>query len=224
MARRATARALESKRWDKMPEIRVVNIRNQEVGTLSLRDEIFNVPIRPTLLHEVVVMQQNNRRQGTAATKTRGLVSGGGRKPWKQKGTGRARSGSNRSPVWVGGGTVFGPQPRDYGYTMPRKKVRAALLSALSSKVQENQLVVVDAMEVPGQKTKEAAKIFRDLGIRERALLVATPQEIERIKRGVRNLSWLTVLPVERLNVYDLLRCGSVIMTRDSVATLQEGG
>ncbi|MBI4714952.1 MAG: 50S ribosomal protein L4, partial [Nitrospirae bacterium] len=109
-------------------------------------------------------------------------------------------------------------------YTMPRKKVRAALFSALSSKVQESQLVVVDALEVPGQKTKEAAKIFRDLGIRERALLVATPMEIERIKRGVRNLSWLTVLSVERLNVYDLLRCGSVIMTRDSVATLQEGG
>ncbi|MBI4714394.1 MAG: 50S ribosomal protein L4, partial [Nitrospirae bacterium] len=158
-----------------MPEIRMVNIRNQEVGTLSLRDEIFNVPIRPTLLHEVVVMQQNNRRQGSAATKTRGLVSGGGKKPWKQKGTGRARSGSSRSPVWVGGGTVFGPQPRDYGYTMPRKKVRAALFSALSSKVQESQLVVVDALEVSGQKTKEAAKIFRDLGIRERALLVATP-------------------------------------------------
>ncbi|MBI5196995.1 MAG: 50S ribosomal protein L4 [Nitrospirae bacterium] len=207
-----------------MPQIRVVDIQNKEVGNLRLSENVFAVPVNKALLHEVVVMQRNNERQGTVATKTKGLVSGGGKKPWKQKGTGRARSGSSRSPVWRGGGTIFGPLPRDYAYRLPKQKIQAALRSALSSRLEEGRLVVLEKFDLAVPKTREAVQVFKNLGFVEDVLLVVTGTERESILRGVNNIPWVTVLPVEALNVYDVLRCRQLVMTRDAVHAFQGEG
>jgi large subunit ribosomal protein L4 len=204
-----------------MPEIRVVDIHNKEAGTFQLEKAIFEAPVNPVLLHEIVVMQRNNERQGTVSTKTRGLVSGGGKKPWKQKGTGRARSGSSRSPVWVGGGTTFGPQPRAYAYTIPRKKARVALYAALTTKFRENQITVLDKLEIPSQKTRDAAGIFRNLGILEGTLFVVSGPVEESAPRSMRNLPGVTTLHVSRLNVYDILRHKNIVFTKASAEALQ---
>lgn len=205
-----------------MSEIRIVDVNNRDVGRLQLEERIFNVPVNKALLHEVVIMQQNNLRQGNASTKTRGLVSGGGKKPWKQKGTGRARSGSSRSPVWVGGGTAFGPLPRSYAYRMPKQKVRVALCSALSSRFAEGCFMVVERLETPNGKTKEAATIFKALGVPQDVLLVVTYEEGESLYRSIGNLPWVLMIPVEQLNVYDVLLCKHLVMTQAAVTSLQE--
>jgi len=186
----------------------------------ELKAEIFGINTRPHLLHQTVVMQLANRRAGTAATKSKGFVSGGGKKPWRQKGTGRARAGSIRSPIWVGGGTVFGPQPRDYSYRMPRTARREALLSALSLKKRENKVIVVDKFELEQAKTKLMVQALAELKVASALLVI--PQADAKIERSARNLPKVKVLRVEGLNVYDLLRYEHLILTDDALKILQE--
>ena len=186
----------------------------------SLNEAIFGAKPRTHLLHQTIVMQLANRRTGSAATKSKGFVSGGGKKPWRQKGTGRARAGSIRSPIWVGGGTVFGPQPRDYGYRMPRTARRAALLSALSLKKRENKIIVVDKFELEQAKTKLMFRALAELKVASALLVI--PEADVKIERSARNLSNVKVLRVEGLNVYDLLRYEHLILTDRALKILQE--
>lgn len=186
----------------------------------TLNEAIFGAKPRTHLLHQAVVMQLANRRAGSAATKSKGFVSGGGKKPWRQKGTGRARAGSIRSPIWVGGGTVFGPQPRDYSYRMPRTARREALLSALSLKKRESKLIVVDKLELEQAKTKLMVQALAELKVASALLVI--PQADAKIERSARNLPNVKVLRVDGLNVYDLLRYEHLILTEQALKILQE--
>lgn len=186
----------------------------------TLNEAIFGAKPRTHLLHQAVVMQLANRRTGSAATKSKGFVSGGGKKPWRQKGTGRARAGSIRSPIWVGGGTVFGPQPRDYSYRMPRTARREALLSALSLKKRESKLIVVDKLELEQAKTKLMVQALAELKVASALLVI--PQADAKIERSARNLPNVKVLHVDGLNVYDLLRYEHLILTEQALKILQE--
>lgn len=186
----------------------------------ELKEEIFGIKTRPHLLHQTVVMQLNNRRAGTAATKSKGFVRGGGKKPWRQKGTGRARAGSIRSPLWVGGGTIFGPQPKDYSFRMPRKARREALLSALSLKHGDGKIIVLDKLELEEAKTKLMIKVLTELKVASALLVIAQPDE--KIERSSRNIPALKVLRVEGLNVYDLLRYEHLILTEGALKLLEE--
>lgn len=204
-----------------MPEVEVKNMQNEKTGTLTLDEPIFGAEVSKGLLHEVVQMQLASMRQGTASTKTKGFVSGGGKKPWKQKGTGRARAGSNRSPIWRGGGTIFGPLPRGYGYDIPKKKARKALFSALSSKVQEGRVVILEDLEISEPKTKSMVNLLKRLGLEGRVLLVVS-QIPENLGRVTRNLAAVKVLEVRQLNVYDLLLADTLLTTRRDIARLVE--
>ena len=186
----------------------------------ELKEEIFGIKTRPHLLHQTVVMQLNNRRAGTAATKSKGFVRGGGKKPWRQKGTGRARAGSIRSPLWVGGGTIFGPQPKDYSFRMPRKARKEALLSALSLKHGDGKIIVLDKLELEEAKTKLMVKVLTELKVASALLVIAQPDE--KIERSSRNIPALKVLRVEGLNVYDLLRYEHLILTEGALKLLEE--
>ena len=198
----------------------VLSQEKQSVGEVDLPGDIFGAPLRAHLLYEIVKSQLANRRAGTAATKTRAFVSGGGKKPWKQKGTGRARQGSTRATQWVGGATAFGPQPRDYSYRLPRKARRQALCTALSAKLREGRLVVVDRLEVPTGKTKDMAKLLANLDIASALIVVreASPE----LTRASRNLPRAKVIQAEGVNVYDLLRYERVVITRDGLDALKE--
>lgn len=186
----------------------------------TLNDAIFGAKTRAHLLHQAVVMQLANRRAGSAATKTKGFVRGGGKKPWKQKGTGRARSGSIRSPIWVGGGTVFGPTPRDYSYRMPRTARREALLSALSVKHRDGKLIVVDKFSLEAAKTKIMVQALAELKVTSALIVIAGTDAA--IERSARNLAKVKVLRVEGVNVYDLLRYDHLILTEGALKLLEE--
>lgn len=186
----------------------------------EFNEAIFRAKPRPHLLHQTVIMQLANRRAGSAATKTKGFVSGGGKKPWRQKGTGRARAGSIRSPIWVGGGTTFGPQPRDYSYRIPRTARREALLSALSLKHRDGKIIVVDKLELDAPKTKLMVEALAELKV-DSALIVIS-QSDAKIERSARNLPKIKVLRVEGLNVYDLLRYEHLILTDGALKLLEE--
>jgi large subunit ribosomal protein L4 len=186
----------------------------------ELKEEIFGIKTRPQLLHQIVVMQLNNRRAGTAATKSKGLVRGGGKKPWRQKGTGRARAGSIRSPLWVGGGTIFGPQPRDYSFRMPRKARKEALLSALSLKNRDGKIIVVDKLELEEAKTKLMVKALAELKVTSALIVISRPDAT--IERSSRNIPAVKVLRVEGLNVYDLVRYEHLILTEGALKLLEE--
>ena len=186
----------------------------------ELKEEIFGIKTRPHLLHQTVVMQLNNRRAGTAATKSKGFVRGGGKKPWRQKGTGRARAGSIRSPLWVGGGTIFGPQPKDYSFRMPRKARREALLSALSQKNRDGKIIVVDKLELEEAKTRLMVKALAELKVTSALLVISKPDE--KVERSSRNIPALKVLRVEGLNVYDLLRYEHLVLTEGALKLLEE--
>ena len=185
-----------------------------------LKEEIFGVAIRPHLLHQAVVAHGNNRRRGTAATKTRGFVRGGGKKPWRQKGTGRARAGSIRSPIWVGGGTIFGPQPRDYSSQLPKTARRKALLSALSLKNQEGKIIVLDKLELDQTKTKLMRKVLEDLQVKN--ALIVIPRPDEKVELSARNLPAVKVLRADGINVYEILRHEHLILTEGSLRLLEE--
>lgn len=186
----------------------------------EFKEEIFGIKTRPHLLHQIVVMQLNNRRAGTAATKSKGFVRGGGKKPWRQKGTGRARAGSIRSPLWVGGGTIFGPQPRDYSFRMPRKARKQALLSALSLKKRDGKIIVVDKLKLEEAKTKLMAKALAELKVTSALIVISEPDTT--IERSSRNIPAVKVLRVEGLNVYDLVRYDHLILTEDALKLLEE--
>jgi len=186
----------------------------------QLKEEIFGLEPRLHLLHQVVVMQLINRRSGTAATQSKGFVSGGGKKPWKQKGTGRARAGSIRSPIWVGGGTTFGPQPRDYYYRMPKRARKEALLSALSLKRKEEKLVIVDRFDLEEPKTKLFAKLLDELKLK--STVVLTAGDDDKVTRAARNLPKVKVVRIEGLNVYDLMRYDSLLLEEQTLKTLEE--
>lgn len=186
----------------------------------ELKEQIFGIKTRPHLLHQTVVMQLNNRRSGTAATKSKGFVRGGGKKPWRQKGTGRARAGSIRSPLWVGGGTIFGPQPRDYSFRMPRKARKEALLSALSLKNRDGKIIVVDKLELEDAKTKLMVKALAELKVTSALIVISQPDAT--IERSSRNIPAVKVLRVEGLNVYDLVRYEHLILTEGALKLLEE--
>lgn len=204
-----------------MARVSVYNMGGDPVGEIELRDDIFGVAANPAVLHEAVVMYLANRRRGTHDTKTRAEVSGGGRKPWRQKGTGRARHGSIRSPIWRGGGIVFGPHPRDYGYRLPKKVRRLALKFALSEKVRAGELVVVDTFALPAPKTKEALKFLARFEASDGALLVGAAPSRE-MKLAVANIAGVKFVPVTNLNVYDILRYPKLIVTREALARIEE--
>ena len=194
-----------------MAKADVVNIEGQKVGEVELNDAIWATDVKPYLIHDVVVMQLNNRRRGTAKTKTRGEVRGGGKKPWRQKGTGRARSGSIRSPLWRHGGTIFGPQPRDYSYKMPRQAWRRALCLALSERATKGKLVVAQSLELAEPKTKAAKAMLDALGLKHALILIGEGEET--FLRAARNLAAHKVLHLAGLNVYDLLNYDEVLMS-----------
>ncbi|MDR4475855.1 MAG: 50S ribosomal protein L4 [Nitrospira sp.] len=204
-----------------MPIIDVVDTKKNKIGTVDLPSEVFGCKPHGSLVHEAVVMQRACGRQGTASTLRRGEVSGSGKKPWKQKHTGRARAGSLRSPVWRHGGTVFGPKPRSYAVGMPKKKYRAAIQSALSAKVSEGSVIVVAELVIAEAKTKLLAAALAQLGIDGHTLLVVGDQSSHVVQAG-KNLSSVTVLRPEDLNVYDVLRCRSVVIPRSELDRVKE--
>ncbi len=201
-------------------QVPVYNVQGEQVSETELRDDIFAVPINEALMHQALVRQLANARLGTHKTKTRGQVRGGGRKPWRQKGTGRARQGSIRAPQWRGGGTVFGPQPRSYRQKMPRKMRRQALRSALSVKAADGQIIVLDALEMAEPKTKRIKEILRNLDI-ETSALILLPQPDEIILRSVRNLPQVRTLVARYLNVRDLLKYDRLIVPLASLQVIE---
>ncbi|VBB04837.1 50s ribosomal protein ul4 [Lucifera butyrica] len=205
-----------------MPKVAVYDINGAQTGDIELNDNVFGVEINDALVHQAVVMQLANQRLGTAATKTRGLVRGGGRKPWKQKGTGRARSGSIRSPLWVGGGTVFGPQPRSYAFTMPRKARRLAIKSALTAKVQNGNLVVLEDVQFAEPKTKNVVKMLDNLQSTDNKNLIVVANVDDNLKKSARNIPGVKTIDNLGLNVYDILYHDKVFVTKDAVARIEE--
>lgn len=198
----------------------VVNTSAAKVGDVELNDALFAVEVQPGILHEVVCMQRANRRQGTASTKTRGEVSGGGMKPWRQKGTGRARSGSRTSPLWRGGGVIFGPKPRDYSYSLPKKVRRLALRMALSARFSEGNLVILDKFGMPEIKTKDFVKVMQNFNFDN--CLVVTDGNNENLTLSARNAVGYKVLPTEGLNVYDILKYSKLMLEQSTLAQLEE--
>jgi large subunit ribosomal protein L4 len=198
----------------------IFNTRAEKVGEIDLNDSLFNAEVNTGILHEVVCMQRANRRSGNACTKTRGEVSGGGAKPWRQKGTGRARSGSRTSPVWRGGGTVFGPKPRDYSYTMPKKVKRLALKMALSARCKEGNVVVVDNFELPKIKTKEFVTVMGNFDF-DNCLVIISESE-DKLLLSSRNAVGYKVLPVAGMNVYDILKYSKLMLLQSSIAKIEE--
>ncbi len=204
-----------------MPTVAIYDIANKKVGDLELNESIFGVEVNEALLHQAVVMQLASQRLGTHATKTRGMVRGGGRKPWKQKGTGRARSGSTRSPIWVGGGTVFGPAPRSYAFRIPRKQRRLAIMCALSDKVQSGDFVVLDSIDFAAPKTKEMVKMLNDFSVDSKALII-TAGEAENVEKSSRNIPGVKAINTNGLNVYDILNHNKLFITKDAITRIEE--
>ena len=203
-----------------MANVTVYNMEGNEVGTMELNDAVFGVEINEHLVHLAVVRQLANKRQGTQKAKTRSEVSGGGRKPWRQKGTGHARQGSIRAPQWTGGGVVFAPVPRDYELKMNKKERRAALKSALTSKVQDNKLVVVDSLALAEVKTKEMQRVLTNLKA-EKALVI-TASDDKNVVLSARNIADVQTATVNTRNVYDVMKHNTVVVTKDAVASIEE--
>lgn len=203
-----------------MATVSVLNMEGKEVEKLELNDNIFGVEINEHLVHLAVVSQLANNRQGTQKAKTRSEVRGGGRKPWRQKGTGHARQGSIRAPQWTGGGVVFAPVPRDYEVKMNKKERRAALKSALTSKVQDNKLVVVDSLALAEVKTKEMQRVLTNLKA-EKALVI-TAADDKNVVLSTRNIADVQTATVNTMNVYDVMKHNTVVVTKDAVASIEE--
>ena len=203
-----------------MANVSVYNMEGKEVGTMELSDAVFGVEVKENLVHQAVVQQLANNRQGTQKAKTRSEVSGGGRKPWRQKGPGHARQGSTRAPQWTGGGVVFAPVPRDYSFKMNKKEKRLALKSVLTSKVQENKFLVLDELKFGEIKTKEMKKVLDNLKV-DRALVVIG-DDSENVVLSARNLPGVQTAFVNTINVYDILKYNTVIATKSSVESIEE--
>ena len=205
-----------------MPKVAVYDIAGKQAGEIELNESVFGVEVNEALLHQAVVMQLASQRLGTHSTKTRGLVRGGGRKPWKQKGTGRARAGSTRSPIWVGGGVTFGPQPRSYAFKMPRKQRRLALKSALSAKLTEGELVVVDSVNFEQPKTKNVVQMLNDFSAASSKALIITADIIDSVEKSSRNIPGVKAIGSQGLHVYDILYHDKVFITKDAVTRIEE--
>ena len=203
-----------------MANVKVYNIEGKEVGTMELSDAVFGVEVNEHLMHMAVVQQLANKRQGTQKAKTRSEVSGGGRKPWRQKGTGHARQGSTRAPQWVGGGVVFAPTPRDYSFKLNKKEKRAALKSALTSRVQENKFIVLDEMNFGEIKTKNFQNMLNNLSV-SKALVVLEEGNTNAVL-SARNIADVKTAGTNTINVYDILKYNTVITTKAAVATIEE--
>jgi large subunit ribosomal protein L4 len=206
-----------------MPKVAVYDITGVKTGEMELNDSVFGVEVNESVLHQAVVMQLASQRLGTASTKTRGLVRGGGRKPWKQKGTGRARAGSTRSPLWVGGGTTFGPQPRSYAFRMPRKQRRLAIKSALTAKLQDGELVIVDTIAFDAPKTKNVINMLSGFDAANKKSLIITGEMLENVEKSARNIPGVKAVPASSsLNVYDLLYHEKVFVSKDAITRIEE--
>jgi large subunit ribosomal protein L4 len=205
-----------------MATVDVLNQKGEKVDTIELDDGVFNADVPEHLVHEVVVWQLAKRRSGTACTKTRGEVRGGGKKPWRQKGTGRARAGSSRSPIWRGGGTIFGPKPRSYVTAVPKKVRKAALKAVLTAKLKAGGLTVLDKIDLEMPKTKLFVQVCKDLGLDASKALFVTPEKDESLLRSSRNLYRYLALPCAGLNVYDILRFDKLVVVRDAIPKIHE--
>ena len=203
-----------------MAKVSVYNMEGKEVGTIELNDAVFGVEVNEHLVHMAVVQQLANNRQGTQKAKTRSEVSGGGRKPWRQKGTGHARQGSTRSPQWAGGGVVFAPVPRDYSFKLNKKEKRAALKSALTSKVQDNKLIVVDELKFDEIKTKSFANVMKNLNVTKGLVVLA--ENDANVVLSAKNIPAVQTTLTNTLNVYDVMKAGTVVLTKDAVAKMEE--
>ena len=204
-----------------MPKIDVYNIEGKKVSTIELNDNVFGIKPNEKIVHSALVNYMANQRQGTASTKTRAEVSGGGRKPWKQKGTGRARQGSIRAPQWIKGGIALGPKPRDYRYTINKKERRLAIKSVLSSKVLENNLVVVDKLQFEEIKTKQMVSALENLKV-EGKTLVVLPEKNLNVQKSAKNIENVKTTLTNTINVYDLLKYNKLVLTVDSVKAIEE--
>ena len=199
----------------------VVNSQNEKVGSVDLSDDVFGGRVKTDLIHESVVRANAAERRGTHATKSRGMVSGTGKKPWRQKGTGRAQVGEARNPLWRKGGTVFGPQPRSYEYHLPKKVEKGALRAALTQKLRDGEVIVVDALSVGEIKTKAAAELLRRIGVEGKALLVDVKPE-DKLSLSVRNIDGVRLLPSNRVSARDVMNTRRVVLTRAAIEKLQE--
>ena len=201
-------------------EIPVYSKAGEKIDNLQLDDKKFGGPIRNKLLRDAVTMYEANKRQGTASTKTRGEVAGGGRKPWVQKHTGRARAGSIRSPLWKGGGVSFGPRPRDYSYAIPKKARKLALYTALSAKVRDNELVVIDDLNFDIPKTKQMVGILKALNIDNSSCLIVIPKANETVWKSARNIPSVKIMTSTELNAYEILRPKKVLLTKEALSSI----
>ncbi len=203
-----------------MPKVGLFNVEGKKVGDFQLSDSVLGVEVNEYAMHQVVVALLANKRQGTQSAKTRAEVSGGGIKPWRQKGTGRARQGSIRAPQWIHGGIVFAPKPRDYRVSVPKTMRRVAMKSALTSKVQDNEMIVLESLSLDAPKTKEIVKMLN--AFEAKKALIITSESNEAIYKSSRNIEGVSVIPVNNINVYDLLKYEKVIITKDALSKIEE--
>lgn len=205
-----------------MIEVEVKDRNNNTVEKINLRDDIFGVRAAPGVVHKAVINFLANQRQGTHATKTRGLISGGGKKPWRQKHTGRARAGSIRSPLWRGGGIVFGPQPRDYSYNLPKKVKRLALMTSLSAKLSDGEVVIIDNLSIEKPRTKEIVEALKNLGLTGKSVLIILPEKDNTIALSARNVPGVSITRATDLNTYDVIAHNILLMTKEAVIRLED--
>ncbi len=203
-----------------MPTLKVFNKEGKEVGDIQLKESVFAVEVSKDAMHQVVLAQLANKRQGTQSAKTRAEVRGGGIKPWRQKGTGRARQGSIRAPQWIKGGIVFAPKPRDYRVSVPKSMRRTALKSALTSKVQDNEMIVLENLEFNAPKTKEMINVLNAFEAKKTLIIVA--ESNENVYKSARNIPGVAVIPVNNINVYDILKYEKLMVTKDAVSKIEE--
>ena len=204
-----------------MPKVALYNINGEQVGSIELSDNVFGIQINQHVLHEAVINQQANMRQGTQSTKTRGEVRGGGIKPWRQKGTGRARQGSIRAPQWIKGGIALGPKPRSYKYSLPKKVKRLAMKSALSSKTQDNNIMVIEDLKFAEIKTKQMIELLGKMDVSSKVLIVLAEKN-EQVMKSARNIPGVKTSLVNTLNVYDIMKFDKFIITKDAVKKVEE--
>lgn len=204
-----------------MPTVTVYNLQGEQVDSMELSETVFGAEVNEAAMHQALVAQMANRRQGTASTRTRAEVAGGGRKPWRQKGTGRARAGSTRSPVWRGGGTVFGPRPRDYRQGIPRHLRRTAMRSALTAKLRDGELIILDSLALPEAKTAKLASVLKAIGA-DRSALIVTAQPDQLVTRSANNLPEVITIPARDLNLYEVMHHRHLVLTRQAVGVVEE--
>lgn len=204
-----------------MPKVMLYNTKGEQVGDCELSEDVFGIEPNQAVVHEAIVMQMASWRRGTHSTKTRAEVRGGGKKPWKQKGTGRARAGTNSSPIWRKGGVVFGPKPRDYSYHIPRKKARLAVKSVLSAKVSDDEIIVLDQLEMAEPKTKQMVEILGNLKVTQKVLIV-TADDLENVQKSARNIPGVKPVGASGINVYDMVNHDILVITKAAVARIEE--